>query len=265
MYLLPDENFVYSEKGCCEKLNSYQKLSKLGLPVLKSAVIPYQEWNQISEEMEDKIRKHLKSSYCMIRYIYTSSCHNIKNGGKIVPVSADSLLAEAEPQTDLWLLEPSDRRNNLYCCNISMNRILENLHIEFVGEGFDISDLNKGKISPHEQMDISYPIEYGLYLEWWKRAKFSFCLQEEYKQSIILRKERWKEFQTLCDITFPETFHPVDFRFLEKIIGYVDRVEESWGQEKPDFYNISCSCEKSGRIICWDIQTPSGKKRAYFQ
>lgn len=264
MYFLPEEQYIREKNACYEKIQTYQKLSDIGLPILKSVILPYNELDKIGKKEESLIKRHLGSNVCMIRYIYKTTCCRVKNGGKLIPILSSAIYNEKELNADLWLLEPSDRNDNLYCFNISLNHTLDNLHIEILGEGFDVSDLNKGKISPHEYIDVPYPIHYGIYHDWWKWAKFYFCSQLKYEESIILRKKRIKEFKTSYNTFFPSTFHPVDERFLEKIFFYIDIVEEKGKYNHVDFYNISCSYEKSGRIIFWDIQTPNGKQNAYW-
>lgn len=264
MYILPD-NKIYKKyiEGCSEKIRSYCILSSCNLPVLKSVIVTCDELSTIGKE-EDRIRNCLQNSECMVRYLYKKPCNMIKNGGKLIAISKDLLIKELEQDADLWLLEPSRREANIYCCNICLNRKLANVHIEILGKGFDISDINKGKVCPHEIIDIPYPIKYGVYEEWWKWAHFRFCTQEEYEQSILVRKKRLKEFKYEKEIEFEAKYKPIDLNSFKTLFSYIQKIENSGIYQKEDYYNLSCSCEKSGRIIVWDIQTPRGKLGAYY-
>lgn len=251
--------------SCNEKTESYLMLSRAGLPVLKSVILSWQELKLLDSDQERIIHQHLNSGLCMVRYLYHEACCDVRNGGKIIPAVKCQLLKEASAEASLWLLEPVRREDNRYCCNICLNRQQGNLHIEILGRGFDISDLNKGKIAPHQYADIPYPIEKGTYGEWWKWAVFYFCGQKEYEHSITLRKKRLKEFHSQCEINFDPSYRPADLCFYEKVFEIVDRLEGAWPDQSMPFYNVSCSCLKNGRLICWDIQTPKGKLRAYSQ
>lgn len=263
MYLLPGGDYKIPVRGCGEKIRSYMALADLKLPILKSVVISSEEIYRLGQEELEKIKEQLKSDRTMLRYIYRRPCHKVRNGGKIIDISCDSLVEETESGADLWLLEPSIRENNLYCCNICLDKVQMNLHIEILGRGFDISDINKGKICPHEIIDIPYPIYYGAYGDWWKWARFCCCTQNEYKESIIIRKERLRGFQSNINIFFDEMFCPVDNEFMKKIFEMIQTIESNRIWERTQFYNLSCSFEASGRVICWDIQTPGGKTEAY--
>ncbi len=263
MYLLPGEKYQGPVKGCGEKIKSYLTLADLKLPILKSVVITNEELSGLRQEEQHKIEEQLKSHKTMLRYIYKSSFHKVKNGGKIVDIDKNSLLAEREPLADMWLLEPSSREYNRYCCNICLDKDQMNLHIEILGRGFDVSDINKGKLRPHEIIDIPYSICYGEYGDWWKWADFNCCTQEEYEESVIVRKRRLRMLKSNGNVIFNKKFQPADQKLLEKIFIMIEKIESNWVLKRAKFYNLSCSFELSGRVICWDIQTPGGKVEAY--
>ena len=265
MILLPNNitNYQNFNLKCNEKIESYLQLAKLNIPILKSVIITNNEIENMTEEIENIIKSHLKCEKCMIRYIYINPCHSPRNGGKIVDIKKENISQEAIPEAHLWLLEECDRTNNLWCSNISINLNTNNIHIEILGEGFDISDINKGKIIPHEYIDLSYPIEYGEYKEWWKWASFSFCSQNEYINSIKIRKKRLNEFKVEC-INFNKSYKPLDLGFIEIIISTIEKIYDFIENKNIDFCNLSCSYEKNKKFICWDIQTPKGKLRAYL-
>lgn len=264
MYFLPFERLNEYTSCCIEKLNSYQIIANLGLPVLKSIIVSNRELEEFGENEEKAIRYFLENNSCMLRYLYREANSHIKNGGKIISISKDTLLKEREEGADLWLFEPYKREDNIMCCNISLDRHQENLHMEFLGAGFDISDINKGEITPHEQIDIPYPIYYSMYGEWWKWAHFYFCTDESYQKSIDIRKKRLKEFGSDYEVNFEPTYKAVDKSTIECLFEWINLIETNWIGNKPDFYNMSCSFQRGGRRICWDIQTPKGKMQAYI-
>lgn len=264
MYLLPSTNCKIPVKGCSEKIKTYLTLANLKLPILKSVLISNKEIQKLEQDGLQKIKKQLKSNKAMLRYIYYQSCHNVRNGGKIIDLEVNSLMKETEAEADMWLLEPSFREYNRYCCNICLDKDQMNLHMEILGKGFDISDINKGKICPHEIIDIPYPIYYGMYEDWWKWSKFYYCTQKEYEKSVILRKKRLKIFDSQIDVKFESKFCSASKEFIEKIFSIIEKIESNQIWEHADFYNLSCSLELSGRLICWDIQTPNGKLKAYW-
>lgn len=263
MYILPEDSY---EKftSCSEKIISYLTLAKLDFPILKSVIIKNQEIRTITENEINKIKLYLNNNKCIIRYIYLFPQRKPKNGGKMIILSKENLLKEIETNADLWLLEPVARENNLYAFNIFFNLELQNIHIEILGQGFDVSDINKGKINPHEYIDIPYPICFGNYNEWWKWASFHFCTQKEYENSIVLRKERLKEFQANYKIKFSSYYQPINLTLLEDIIHLILKIEYTSKMNNLNFFNLSCSYIKNKKIICWDIQTANGKYQAYY-
>lgn len=261
MNFLPEESIkLYS--GCAEKINSYQLLWSNGLPVLKSVYLTKNRLDTLSLIDIEKISSHLNHNKTMIRFIYRNSCHNVKNGGAIVEIDKEALQNELPSDADLWLLEPVKRTENRYCFNASINRTLEVVHLEILGEGFDISDLNKGVISAHEIISMPYPLVEGVFGEWWKWADFKICSEKDYMISKEIRERRLNAFG--CNIDIPNKFRPLDLSMLETIRGYLKNIEYLVKQTNYDFFNISCSVLNSGRFIFWDIQTPEGKSIAYL-
>ena len=264
MYFLPCEELITYTNSCDEKIKSYLAIAKIGLPVLKSIILHEKELEGLKEKDVCEIQTFLQSKSCMIRYLYHNACHHVKNGGRIVFILKENLLKEREEGADLWLLEPCRREDNILCCNVCLCREAENLHMEFLGKGFDISDLNKGVIQPHEQIDIPYPVPYGAYGEWWKWAQFHFCTHETYINSIAVRRDRLKKFGSDCDVTFAASYKAVDIDTIEGLFEWIEKIENNFLGKKPDFYNLSCSFQNNGRKICWDIQTVKGKMHAYL-
>lgn len=264
MYFLPNTKLRGYKNACSEKILTYQLIAKIGLPVLNSIILSNYELEALNRETENNIKNYLHDNSGMIRYLYHDASRHVKNGGKIVQISRETLINEQEKGADLWILEPCPREDNIFCCNVCLNRAIGNLHMEFLGEGFDVSDMNKGIMRAHERMDIPYPIPNGIYGEWWKWARFEFCTEEEYSESLIIRKNKLKKNGSGDNLNFSSSFKAADMSTIECLFGWIEKIENSWLEEKPDFYNLSCSFQKNGRKICWDIQTPKGKMDAYL-
>lgn len=261
MRLLPKEMINISQ-GCGEKINSYLLLSGYGFPVLKSVYVPRSELELWGEEDENKVRVYLDNDHSMLRYLYRGACHNIKDGGAIVAISRNDIRSQVPEQADVWLLEPMVRTENRCCFNFSIDLDMQDLHIELLGEGFDISDLNKGVISPHEVIDIPFPLVNGYYGEWWKWANIRICTPMEYQDSVAIRKARLKKMG--YEIALPKEFTPVSLELLERSRDHLCRIQPWILKNRPRFVNISCSVLRSNRFIFWDIQTPVGKYKAYL-
>lgn len=265
MYFLPDGDLSNYKNNCYEKVQSYQAMAHMGLPVLKSVIVLDREVHYMSKKDEDAITSYLDNDSCIIRYLYHDAKKNVKSGGKSIKISQDILWNEKEDGADYWILEPCRRENNILCCNACLNRKVGSLCLEFLGEGFDISDMNKGIMRSHERIVIPYPIRRGVYGEWWKWAKIEFCTEEEYKESIVIREKKLQKSGEQYKNIFPAIYKAVGLEVVEYIIEWIDRIEADWIGTPPDFYNLSCSFQKDGRKICWDIQTPKGKISAYLK
>lgn len=261
MKMLPEEN-VKLVRGCAEKVSSYLVLSDCGLPVLKSVLVLREDFGRWTEADDEKIKNYLHSEQTMLRYIYRIGCHNIKNGGSIVPIRRVCIEQEIPAHADVWLLEPVQRTDNQLCFNISINQDMGNIRLEILGRGFDISDLNKGIISAHEVVEMPFPLEEGAFGEWWKWIKLFVCTQKEYQDSLVIRKGRLETFGERT--VFAEKFTPITMDVLEKIRHYIRLIEPWILSSGFRFINISCSVLNSGRFIFWDIQTPEGKMMAYL-
>ncbi len=259
MFVFPFDGYDGAKNGCYEKLKTYVLLKNAGLPVLNSVVITSDDLNIWNDE--NKIKKILQSSTGMIRYLYTVPTHNVENGGEIISIDRDIIKSKFKANADLWILEACKREENLFCFNSFIDKTQQNLKIEVLGRGFDVSDLNKGRISPHEIITMDYPVEMGYYNEWWKYAKFEFCTSSEYSDSVCIRKNILQKYGVEMD--FDEYFVPLHISYVEQILHWILVIEKANVLKKTDVFNMSCSVLKSGRFVFWDIQTIGGKLYAY--
>ena len=170
-----------------EKIDTYLTLSKIGCPVFKSAVIMPKE--NINQKLIDKLHTYFKTEQVTVRYQYFRPCHTPIQGGNRYELSLKAIYPLQTDNTLLWLLEPINRLRNDYGINLYFQH--DECTIEIVGKGFDVSDLNRGQISPHQIIITELPIRKGLYDEWWK---FLQTLLFQKKNIYVVKIEEFKNY-----------------------------------------------------------------------
>ena len=163
MIVLPNKNYNAANN---EKISTYQFLANVGCPVFDSVL--FEENEKLTKEKIVQLKETLKSEYCTIRYQYIKPCTNPIRGGNKSLIDLEKLEERKVDGTRMWLLQPIDRTKNIYGINMCVNKPLNSFVIESVGKGFDVSDINRGDITPHEVISFNYPIEMGWQNEWWK-------------------------------------------------------------------------------------------------
>lgn len=255
MIILPSEAYRNISN---EKIATYQFLAKVGCPVFES--ILFDENEEINEEKLEIVRRVLKSDYCTIRYQYTKPCSNPIRGGNKSLITIKDLSSKIVSNTQMWLLQPIDRTKNLYGINVFVNKKLEALTIECVGKGFDVSDLNRGDVTPQESIYFNYPIEYGWQNEWWKYIKLSIAPKHKFQEDKVIRLKKLKQFGLLVgNEIFDDEFKPMECTLIETIIKHIQAIDE--GLKNIDGYVVSISMNYDGKLVFWDIQTPEGKMK----
>ena len=255
MIILPNDNYSNPNN---EKISTYQFLAKVGCPVFDS--ILFDENEEITKEKLLILKDILKSEYCTIRYQYVKPCINPIRGGNKSLIDLEELKRKQIDGTQMWLLQPIDRTKNIYGINIYVNKELESMVLESVGKGFDVSDLNRGDISPQESITFNYPVINGWQNEWWKYIEINLVNQNQFEEDKLIRLEKLKKFNLNPDMTiFDEKYIPLDCSLIEKLIDYVKAIDENW--KNSNEYTISISMNSNGKLVFWDIQTPKGKSK----
>lgn len=255
MIILPNNEYNNPNN---EKISTYQFLANVGCPVFDSVL--FEENEQISKEKLIKLKEILQSEYCTIRYQYIKPCINPIKGGNKSKIDLDELKSKQIDGTQMWLLQPIDRTKNIYGINIYVNKRNEFLVIECVGRGFDVSDLNRGDISPQESISFSYPIEFGWQNEWWKYITLNFVNQNQFNNDKLIRLKKLRNFGlNPSKNIFDSEFVPMDYSLIEKLIYYIQSIDKNWS--KSDEYIVSISMNIDGNLVFWDIQTPEGKSK----
>lgn len=251
MLFLPNQH--NTKKFGFEKIDTYLFLSKLGFPVLKSALLFPDE--TVSEETINRLFLYFNTEEVNIRYQYIRPCANPIKGGNRYPLNIDTLSTLQVKDTLLWVLEPTNRFNNQFGINLFFCGC--ECKIEMVGKGFDVSDLNRGHISPHQIICTDLPIRKGEYNEWWKFLHYSFQSNEEYQHSKQVRINKLTDMNLVVPHNmFNEEYQPISFEKLEELLFYVSLFHENvhYGS-----YCASCSIIDN-KFIFWDLQTFHGKK-----
>lgn len=253
MIILPNQNYNFQKN---EKISTYQFLSKAGCPVFDS--ILFEENEELTKEKLLMIKDVLKSEYCTIRYQYVKPAINPIRGGNKSLIDLEELEKKKVEGTQMWLLQPIDRTKNIFGINLMVNRNNNSFVIECVGKGFDISDINRGDISPHESIYFKYPIEMGFQNEWWKFIKIDLISQKKFNDDKIVRLNKLRKFGLNVDNNiFDSNFNSLDCSLIEKLINYVDKIDSYWNESNE--YIVSVSMNYDGSLVFWDIQTPKGK------
>ena len=253
MIILPNNEY-YSKNS--EKINTYQFLANVGCPVFDSVL--FDENENLTIDKLKRLKEVLKSEYCTVRYQYTKPCINPIRGGNKFLIDLDVLKSKQLVGTQMWLLQPIDRTKNIYGINIYVNRDDQSIIIECVGKGFDVSDINRGDISPHEIIYFNYPIEYGVYNEWWKYISLYLVNYDKFNQDKIIRLNKLKKFGLECNIDiFDNEYVPLDFGLIETLLFHIKLIDEMWKISSKYIVSISMNSDK--KLVFWDIQTPTGK------
>lgn len=241
-----------------EKIATYQFLADIGCPVFKSVL--FDEDESVTLEKIETMKKLFKSNYCTIRYQYLKPTITPIRGGNKTEMTLENISSKKIVGTQMWLLEPIDRTTNLYGINIHINRERNLFVMECVGKGFDVSDLNRGDISPHESIEFEYPVECGWQNEWWKFLSVNIMSDNEFQRTKNVRlKKLLKLGYDVTEKIFDEKYRALPYCIVEKLLKYVHEIDENWN--KSEDYVVSISITASGKIIFWDIQTPCGKAK----
>lgn len=255
MIILPNSSYKNPKN---EKITTYQFLASVNCPVFDSVL--FEEKEEITNSKIEQVKDILKSDYCTIRYQYTKPSTNPVRGGNRVKLSLEELNKKIVDGTQMWLLQPIDRTQNIYGVNLYVKRDAKLFIMECVGRGFDVSDINRGDISPHESITFEYPIRDGWQNEWWKFVKVEIVNQFEFKNDKLVRLKKLDKMGVQAtEEIFDHKFIPLDCALIEKLMQYTKSIDGGW--KGSDEYIVSASMNNNGKFVFWDIQTPTGKKK----
>jgi len=273
------------------KLESVLLFRILGLPTLDTVIL-----TDFGKEIFEFLKRKYKGKTFIVRTDRKKETASLPRAG--YKSSTEDLFLHVPKLMGngriVFLLETSlSRYDHIY----SMNLLFEydRLIIEIVGRGFDVSDLNRGDISPHEILEI--PLNYFYNFGSWDIYDLApldiacfrkFLVQkEEYRKSIELRLSKIgrglteggkndkicfeeslvKARKYLMDqgktLIFEDNsnYQPIPFNLLKKIVRLVYYLPmEIFQFKKPiEVFSVSCGVYCTGQIVFWDIVFPSIK------
>ena len=254
LYKLPNSEIQIPESW--SKVKTYQLLSKLGCPVLKSVLLT--DSKELSHSSIFEIRHHLQSTQSTLRFQYVNPNSKPIRGGNLINLDLKSLNKFRSDEYQLWFMSPLDRLENNYAINVAYRKNFDQIIYEIVGHGFDASDLNRGDLNPHEIIYLNPPHDRGYYGYITYRIKVDIINQAEYLESINNRIAKLSRMGIVVNKSrFCSNFKPLTLSLLERIDKYTKRVFEYF--DYAEDVNISMSITSSNKIIFWDIQTFKNK------
>lgn len=133
-----------------KKLQSYLALYLMGFPVLKGIII-----SQWSNNTHCELNRALSANGWKEVVLRSDCFYNVSKkppGGFLYSnVEIGNRVREVLFEDRIpFLLEPASRFDDLYSGNILFESESDVMYWEIVGPGFDLSDLNRGEVGPHE-------------------------------------------------------------------------------------------------------------------
>ena len=182
------------------------------------------------------------------------------------------------------VLEPRNRYENLYGVNVMFeDKTSENLYLEVVGPGFDVSDLNRGQVTPHERVLLQRSAECRV-------LERSTIAPSDYRASVNARLAKIGELvaarqamdrslmthDELVEIgkhflsangyglllKHSEKYDPIPPEYLKRILYFAHDLPQKMSQMKLDtklFVLSSTFFERSEELVFWDIAWPEKK------
>jgi hypothetical protein len=278
------DNALRELEGYNKTISIFRLLS-LGLPTLEGLVIL--RWN-------DRVPKEISDSFegkripeVLVRTDKVREAGRYMRGGYLVPL--DQVEAEVRRVLGIGriivLLEPRSKYDNLYGINVLIDFTADQACVEIVGPGFDVSDLNRGDISPHERLWLSIDEEQIKP----RIRKRSLVSHEQYRASVQHRLAKighdamrlgwttsvptsnteWVELGKKFIKTRGETllleqqnYIPLPRHLFWKLIRYIRNVPwqiQQFANRERECVLSTSIMNRSEEIIFWDIVLPSKK------
>jgi len=256
MFFLPSSSYPYSEH---KKIMTYLTLAHAGCPVLRSVVMEQGEY--LTESTIQEIKEFIGSDECTLRYQYTLPNNDPIRGGNKYNIS---LMLNEFMRHDaiLWLMEPVNRLTNRYGINMRFDFNNCQCILEIVGKGFDVSDINRGSIIPHQTIIFPLPMKIDDSIRYINDAESNIVTQNIYEESKEIRLGTMKNSGMPCDSSiFSKKYIPLSYGLLEQIIGFIDKLSAIVPGESV----VSCSIMDDYKFVFWDIQTSQDKISLYTE
>jgi hypothetical protein len=279
-----DEGPVPATLAGYHKVSSLYEIRQLGLPILRTVVIT--AWS-------DAVAAYLKEyvlrqgwARVTIRSDRRPEVPSSPRGGALFDLqSAFQVIAELLASGRVVLvIEPADKYDNLYGVNLLFVSGAEEALLEIVGPGFDVTDLNRGDISPHER--ISLAIKNQMLTA--RILKKECVTREEYLASVSQRlakigRERLQasgllkgavaeatlieigsQFLECCGYALlnGDQYAPLPKNYLTQAISYARDLPwrlSAPGSDTRQIVSFSILNQPGPRLVFWDIVRPTHK------
>lgn len=256
MYYFPNDRRNFRNKNL-EKINSYLELYSENLSILKSVLITKKEdLKNISS-----FKKFLNSDFCTLRYQYIEPCSSPIRGGDKVRIDYEILKEKWNKSCFFWILEPTERESNLFNINITYFPERSEIIFEILGKGFDISDLNRNDIQPHQIIKLENIFFESLFDDRINHENDKVCSKKLYNDSIEKRTKKLLKLNiNVSNENFNLKYEKIPKEILNKIFIQIRKVLLV---NKEKNLTISTSILKDGRMIFWDIQKDFEKVKRF--
>lgn len=291
---LDEETFINTSKA----LKGYYKflsilyLDLLGLPKLDGIIIT--KWEKDTEENIKSFFKKKSIQKVMIRSDKKNETGKLPRGGYLVDINnmKEEALKLFKNNRIIALLEPANFYDNLYGFNALFHPDVNYIHMEVVGPGFDVSDIKRGDISPHEiiklpRVNHNQSFDGAEELSPWK-VKRTIMSPGHYQKAVFYRLvkigrliTKQKNLQQSLDednlielaidylqksnhtllLNNMNKYNPMSFRYIENIYYYIVLLPEKMKlfSFKSEPFVISGGIVKPNRVVFWDIVWPDLK------
>lgn len=264
------------------KIKGMLQCRALDLPTLKGFIVdPVAP--SYSGELENSALS-LDPSQVLLRHDREHETGKYPQGGYLVPIS--DLAAEvswyASHNRRIICFEPEDALKNRYSASVSITRDA-NVTLEIVGPGFDVSDITRGYLTPHEHWifpldmplvgerrsfvveDPTYQFDKRLRIlkipkKYLDREKF-FTIKDTDAEYAVASK-RVRALPQLAHLLDDSPYIPAPSAFIRRLVNFSRRIfNELTTASGTDTLIAFAASEVSGgsRIIVWDIIRPNRK------
>lgn len=269
------------------RASSMFELLQLGLPVLEGIIVT--KWSERTREYVAFFLKNKGWRKVLIRSDKRPETDRTIRGGYLI--NSEAVFSETQRLLSIGrivlLLEPADRYENLYGINTLISSEDSFALLEIVGPGFDVTDLNRGEISPHERIFLEvkddHVTEHILNREIVDRFRYSDTVKarmrkiakdaiakqwiegKDYSKSELetIGRKYLESLERMLLLESDKQYDPLPAPYLKRLLSYIRDLPwqlPTLGMER--FYVISSSVigpKAASRFVFWDIVRPSRK------
>lgn len=260
------------------KAKSIAYLDKFGLPTLEAVAIT--DWNmKIKQNLLEFCNTKNWNSVVIRTDKERETGKDIPRGGYQIGLGylENDIKKHLQNGRIVMVLEPRDKFRNLYGINIIFDNP-NTLYFEVVGPGFDVSNLNRGDITPHERFTVNIHGE-NLEIsnhEIVSQSEYEKSVNYRYKQigdSILVKNKPYTEKEKIESgknflksheyllLENSKSYHKITKNYIKKIRNTISKLPNQMskiGLANSEFV-LSATIFDSEELVFWDIVFPSQK------